>query len=41
MLIFLFISCSSFEDDYETDEFLPMTEIGEKSDNLVISHISA
>uniref|UniRef100_T1E474 Serine/threonine-protein phosphatase 2A regulatory subunit alpha-like protein n=1 Tax=Crotalus horridus TaxID=35024 RepID=T1E474_CROHD len=31
----------SFEDDYETDEFLSMPEIEEKSDNLVISHISA
>ncbi|XP_026557129.1 serine/threonine-protein phosphatase 2A regulatory subunit B'' subunit alpha isoform X2 [Pseudonaja textilis] len=31
----------SFEDDYETDEFLSMSEIGEKSDNLVISHLSA
>ncbi|KAG8135835.1 putative Serine-threonine-protein [Naja naja] len=31
----------SFEDDYETDELLSMSEIGEKSDNLVISHLSA
>ncbi|XP_034295562.1 serine/threonine-protein phosphatase 2A regulatory subunit B'' subunit alpha isoform X1 [Pantherophis guttatus] len=31
----------SFEDDYETDELLSMSEIEEKSDNLVISHLSA
>ncbi|XP_032081002.1 serine/threonine-protein phosphatase 2A regulatory subunit B'' subunit alpha isoform X3 [Thamnophis elegans] len=31
----------SFEDDYETDELLSMSEIEEKSDNLVVSHVSA
>ncbi|XP_007435099.1 serine/threonine-protein phosphatase 2A regulatory subunit B'' subunit alpha isoform X1 [Python bivittatus] len=31
----------SFEDDYETDELLSLSEIGEKSDNLVISDLSA
>ncbi|XP_061492486.1 serine/threonine-protein phosphatase 2A regulatory subunit B'' subunit alpha isoform X2 [Rhineura floridana] len=30
----------SFEDDYETDELLPLPEIEEKSDHLVISDLS-
>ncbi|XP_062988418.1 serine/threonine-protein phosphatase 2A regulatory subunit B'' subunit alpha isoform X1 [Elgaria multicarinata webbii] len=31
----------SFDDDYETDELLSLSEIGEKSDKLVISDLSA
>ncbi|XP_054838960.1 serine/threonine-protein phosphatase 2A regulatory subunit B'' subunit alpha isoform X1 [Eublepharis macularius] len=31
----------SFDDDYETDELLSLPEIGEKSDKLVISDLSA